>query len=236
MPIKQRRFKLGVGLCAYCGVVVCTDGEDPIPRSLYPKSIRQGIQFLKIPACSNCNNAKSQVDDDLRDYLTINFATQTHPAATQLFHDTVIRAAEDNHIRLLDRFYEGKNVGLVTPSGFLFDLGYEVPFDDQPIVEAVKWLTRGMHWAVYGETVDAGTSLVWRIPDDQVQKWAVRFHGFSGKDFYIQGEPYTCGWVKAEDGRVLWAHSFFDSALFMAITEPRNSRAEAVQSQSAECL
>lgn len=219
MPIKKRRFKLGVDSCAYCGVAVCTDREDPIPRSLYPKSIRQGIQFLKIPACSDCNGTKSQVDDDLRDYLTINITSQAHPVATELFNDTVIRAAEGNHIRLVDRFYEGRNVNLATRSGFLFGLGYEVPFDDQPVTEAVRWLTRGMHWAVYGESLDADSTVVWRIPNDQVLTWAMRFHSYPGKDFYAQGEPFTCGWVQADDGRVLWAHSFFDTSLFMAMTK-----------------
>ncbi len=77
-----------------------------------------------------------------------------------------------------------------------------------------------------GETVDADNSLVWRIPDEHAKSWAVRFHGYSGREFHVQGEPYTCGWAKAEDGRVLWAHCFYDSALFMAITDPRNPRAE----------
>lgn len=221
VSLERRRFRLGVDPCAYCATAICEDREDPIPLALYPRRVRSSIQFLKIPACRSCNDAKSRVDGALRDFLTINIESQRHPVATELFGGTVIRAAENNRVRLLDQFFEGREVQRVTPSGIFIELAYEVPYDHQPINDAVVWLTRGMHWAVYGRSVDAASTLVWLIPPEEKLLWVKKFHGYRGRNSFTQGDPFTCGWVATEDGDALWAHSFFDSVLFMAVTRPR---------------
>lgn len=229
MPVERRRFRLGRDLCAYCASVTNEDREDLIPLALYPPSIRPTLQFLKIPACRPCNHAKSQVDGSLRDYLSINSVSQRHPVAMELFHDTVIRAAERNQIRLLDQFFEGRDVWRTTPTGIRIP-EYEIPYDDQPVHDAVVWLTRGMHWAVYGTAIEADHTKLWLIPPELVFEWIQRFHSFPGRDYFIQGEPFTCGWATATDGGTIWAHSFFDSVLFMAITRPTKCKNKAEDS------
>jgi hypothetical protein len=60
-----------------------------------------------------------------------------------------------------------------------------------------------------------------------VREWAQRFHSFPGKDFFTQGEPFTCGWATAGDGGTLWAHCFFELVLLMATTRPATGENKA---------
>lgn len=219
MPIAERRFKVGKSLCAYCSVAVSEEREDPIPMSLYPASVRPEIKkFLKIPACHACNHAKSLVDGELRDFLTIDIDSQKHPIATELFNTTTIKAAGYNNIRMVDRFFDGSIGTRFNPAERSVEVTYGVPFDEPRLTEAVSWLTRGMHWYVYGTSVDMDSTRVRLVEPENVLKW-LRFIGDRKKaDFYEQGDPYIGWWTLIDNEGTLWMHVFFGTKVFVAIT------------------
>lgn len=218
----QRKFRKGVDLCAYCGTKICEDSEDPIPLNLYPKNIRQGLQFLKIPACRRCNLEKSKVDGDLRDFIALQFDNQNHPVVKELIETKVLKAYTRNNVRLMDRFFEGKNVPITTPSGFLIEMGYEFPADFTRVNEAVTWLTRGMHWAVTGKAIDAAFTKVVPIPREEAREAALMFHNVGLTGCYKQGAPYFCAWVAAPS-EIHWAHIFFSNVLYHGRTHPMSA-------------
>lgn len=229
MPQFRRRYKLGTDLCAYCGANVCTDREDPIPMALFPKSIRGSIQFLKIPACNACNNAKSQVDGALRDLLTLDFQTQNHPLIQELFEEKFVTAIKKNNVRMLDRFLEGRPRPITTPSGFFLEMGYEFPTDTTPAEMAIGWLTRGMQWVVSGQAVSPHVVKAHRVEGEMLIKLNTAIDPNTLSGAYQQGEPYLGAWIDKFERYVFWIHCFFGRIFYLA-------RVDRMQNDDASTL
>jgi hypothetical protein len=174
--------------------------------------------MMTIPACEKCNGAKGQVDNTLRDYLVGDLDSSQPPVSEQIFQAKMETAIKENHVRLLDNFYAGRSIPAFTREGNFDTFVYAIPIDDQPLLEAVAWLTRGLHWQVFGESVTAADTTVKLVDrykrEDIVVQLAVL--GFAGH--IVQGDPFTCGWIVGEQGSVFWVHSFFDSVVFLAGT------------------
>lgn len=221
MSLKTGRWKLGRVRCAYCGVELASTRDHPIPVNLYPLEERTKVQMLKVPSCQGCNGTKSQFDNFLRDYLTIDLDSSQHDLAQQLQVTKTVVAAASNQVRLLDSFYDGRTVPAFTRDGAFDGLAYEIPIDPEPVRNAVEWVVRGLHWAVFDETIqpaDVRVSFVDRYKrQDAIVRMAVL--GWSGH--YTQGEPFTGAWIMGGAGKVYWALVFFDSVLFLATTQRR---------------
>ena len=117
MGIEQKRFKVGRDLCAYCGVNIATQREDPVPRGLYPKRARAQLQLLKNPACSDCNGAKTRVDNALRDFLVIDLDCSAHAVAQEVCAEKMASGVTGNHVRLIDDFYTGEDAPVFNREG-----------------------------------------------------------------------------------------------------------------------
>jgi len=221
VPLSPRRFKLGVDPCAYCGTAPSTDREDPVPIGLYTPEARAKLQFLKIPSCRPCNLAKSKVDSELIAYLTINRESGWHPEAKRLFSDKVLRAVSNNHVRMVDHFASGIDVYDFDSSGAIQQVGYSWQGDASAILEAIRWIVRGLHWLAYDQSVKDEWSRSKMVEDEEVMKIASMFSLDHTKRTFSQGEVFTCALIgKPEDrhNETLWALSFFDSMLFLAAT------------------
>ncbi len=219
VPIQQKRFRLGRDLCAYCGLNTATQREDPIPRNIYPESLRAQLQLLKIPACAACNRAKSKVDNALRDYLLMDIDSSEHAVVQELFQSKMITAVTENHVRLLDGFYQGIDVPAFTREGGLAGLTYSVPADLEPVYKAVNWLTRGLHWAATGVSVSAASTSVKLVDRYDRLDLMVKLATLGFTDRFSQGGPFTTGWIVVSSGTIYWAHVFLDSVLFYCKTD-----------------
>jgi hypothetical protein len=118
------------------------------------------IHMMTIPACGKCNLAKSQVDNTLRDYLVGDVDSSQHPISEQIFKAKMETAMRENHVRLLDSFYEGKSIPAFTSEGNFDTFVYAIPIDEQSLLQVVTWITRGMHWQVFGESITAADTSV----------------------------------------------------------------------------
>ncbi|MDP9370732.1 MAG: hypothetical protein M3Q03_21100 [Chloroflexota bacterium] len=107
MPIQQRPFRLKHDPCAYCGRNTATQSDVPIPRYLYPESLRTQLQFqlLKVPACRACNRAKSRGENALRDFLLIDIDKSDGALAQELFAAKMLTTVTDHHAQVLDELY-----------------------------------------------------------------------------------------------------------------------------------
>jgi len=53
-------------LCAYCGEREGDEGEHVFPRSWYPESTPQTVQYLKVPGCRPCNQRWKKIEEEFR--------------------------------------------------------------------------------------------------------------------------------------------------------------------------
>jgi hypothetical protein len=148
--------------------------------------------------------------------LAIDVDSSQHVKTKTLF-DAVERAAKQKQLRMLDRFYDGKTVPLFDREGKFDTLGWQVPMDDDFHIQAVNWITRGIHWVVFGERSsiqDVKSSMVDRYSrHDFMLKGAVA-GAFQGH--FKQGEQYGCAFGQTPAGDVYWWHVFFDTVLVVS--------------------
>ncbi len=80
-------------MCAYCGVKRGLTKDHVIPKCLFKRPLPSNM--ITVPACSECNNAKSKDEDYLRDMLVIDHFTSSNPTAQTLLNNKVIRSATE---------------------------------------------------------------------------------------------------------------------------------------------
>lgn len=203
--------------CVYCGQPATTR-DHVIPANLYVPEDAERLQLQTVAACSDCNGTKAKYDGPLRDFLVADVDASQHEKAAALL-PTVERAVQRRQTRMFDRFYEGRSYPLFDREGRFSGMGWEMPVDDLDHVEAVNWITRGMHWVILGERAD-GESVKSTLIDryrrhDFMFESAIR-GGHQG--FFQQGDQYACTYARGADGRVYWHHVFFDTVLFVTRT------------------
>lgn len=170
-----------------------------------------------VSACDLCNGLKADFDGALRDYLAADVDSSQHAKAAALLED-VMRAISGKHTDMFNRFYEGRSIPLFDRDGHFEAMGWEVPLGNNLAhIEAVNWITRGMHWVVFGErthpkTVDS------RLVDRYRRRTFLLESAIRGANqgHFQQGEQYACTYAQSVTGRVLWQHIFFDSVLFVS--------------------
>jgi len=200
-------------------VTVATQREDPVPRGLYPKRERAKLQLLKIPACADCNSTKSRVDNALRDFLVIDLDSSAHAVAQEVFREKMASAVSGNHVRLIDDFYNGEHAPIFNREGNFDGTAYAIPADFVPVYEAVNWLTRGLHWAAFGVSIDAASTKVSLVDRYKRLDVVVKLATLGWTDVFEQGDPFKVSWLVAPSGTVYWAHVFFGSVLFFCRTQ-----------------
>lgn len=57
--------------CIYCGRKALTTRDHVPPKCIFPKSSRQGLRLITVPACKKCNCVKfgQKMDEKFKDYL-----------------------------------------------------------------------------------------------------------------------------------------------------------------------
>ncbi len=238
--IASRSFKLGINVCAYCGVAIATTKDHVISRNLWPDDERNGVKFIRVPACLLCNGQKSKVDNFLRDYLVIDEDRSCHPLAAKLISNgTIERAVQGKHVKILRSFEDGVVLPRVTPAGIIWGAHYGIPLDQkdwEQIAEAVDYVSRGLYWVVTGEAMTSDMAVSSRlIPRvDRVEalkrfghisRIAQEFHPEAGNWIEI-GDVYS-GFMAAAPGGMYWYHVFYNGVTLLSRIGPIASSEEA---------
>lgn len=224
-----RSYRLGVDPCAYCGIGIATTKDHVISRNLWPNDERNGVAFIRAPACPACNGMKSKVDNLLRDYLVIDEDGSCHPLAAKLMtNGTIERAVQGKHIKILRSFEEGVVLPRVTPAGIIWGAHFGIPLDRQDwehIAEAVDYISRGLYWVVTGEAMSNDMAVSSRLiprPDrvealerfGHIARVAQQFHPEAGNWIEI-GNVYS-GFMAAAPGGMYWYHVFYNGVTFLS--------------------
>lgn len=83
-----KKGKRKVKICVYCGQLKEVSKDHVIPKCLFIKPYP--LNLISVPACDECNNAKSQNDDYLRDILVTDNWVSKSPTAQQVFHQKML--------------------------------------------------------------------------------------------------------------------------------------------------
>jgi hypothetical protein len=142
--MSKPRKQIVIGSCSYCGEQRELEPEHVVPRSIF---IHKTQAKIAIAACHDCNNAKANGEDDLRDYLIITVGIDGHPDIWDLMRERMKPAADKGFSKIAKAlmterrptFYE-TNAGLRIPR-------YKAPlYDPLAIDNTLRWMVRGLYF------------------------------------------------------------------------------------------
>lgn len=112
-------------VCAICGINEATTRDHVPPKGIFPKPRPENL--ITVPACSNCNNGASDLDDLFKVYLSMHAAGESD-IARRLFTEKTAKTLERNKSLLARITEESKelqieddNGDLVTRTGVLWN-------------------------------------------------------------------------------------------------------------------
>lgn len=156
-PSRKRKHQPRIGDCAYCGSHGEITVDHVVPRCLFRT---RASSFIKVPACRPCNAAKSETEDDLRDFLALSYRSERHPN-----HQYLLEASARSTLR--NSSPTGRRVKWVSRPISLVDRGrvrdlIVVPHDPDPMLACVDYVARGLYHAIYGQRVPENVEVIVR--------------------------------------------------------------------------
>lgn len=108
----------GEAVCVYCGSKPATTQYHVLSRGFYVPPYPANL--FTVPACHECNQAKSRNEDILRDFLTIDLPSASAPEAKALFQTTVARSIARRSAAVAQQLvWQGCRIPLYSPGASL---------------------------------------------------------------------------------------------------------------------
>ena len=105
-------------ICPYCCIRTGTTRDHVVPRCLFPKILPNGIHLPTVKACAICNqNAKSQYDTFLRDYLVLQSQMSSQQIVRDLLEGPVKRAVARGQSTFVKTLRNRRRANTFTASG-----------------------------------------------------------------------------------------------------------------------
>lgn len=146
MASKQYKGKT----CVYCGVPgISSTGDHVIAREFFPENERSSIP--KVPACLDCNNAKSKLEQYLSTVLPLGSG---HPIAESMMADKFIRRMEKNR-RLQREVHQSSKYILELNKWGTYELRLAVAFNWRIASEYFSMVARGLYFHHQLEVIPA---------------------------------------------------------------------------------
>jgi len=192
-------------VCAICGNNEATTRDHVPPKSIFPKPRPDNL--ITVPACVDCNNGSSELDDLFKVYLSMHAAGESE-IARRLFTEKTARTLERNQALLSQIAEESKGLqiedekgNLVTRTGVLWN--------SEAHDSIIERTIRGLFFHHAGTIVPEGTVLKvqWLrgVPEDIEQKIGLFTEVCIGEDQVIY--KYL---IYEEDPRYsLWLFEFY---------------------------
>jgi hypothetical protein len=213
MPKKRKSKK---GQCIYCGITTKLTKDHVIPKGLFVRPYPSNL--ITVPACSDCNEAKSKNDDFLRDFLICDAFASNSPIAQSIFDEKMTRSITRNssqfsRIAMSEARYEP----LLTRAGIYLGTFPTIPIDEERIKNIFSVIVRGLYY-------DARHK---RIPDNYIfevlgyRPWDFKQVWEYYKKLHLNGprvlgKVFGCAFVYAEEDEFIttWLMWFYESVFF----------------------
>jgi len=134
-------------LCAICGLQAATTKDHVPPKGIFSKP--RPSDLITVPACHECNNHSSVLDECFLVNLGIHVSI-AGGEGERLFNQQVLPALRHNtklQNKIMD---ELKPVDLVTPDGVVIKGAFAALWDSEAHTRVIERTIRGLHYHHYG--------------------------------------------------------------------------------------
>lgn len=192
----------------YCLTKVAKVTDDHVfAKSWYPSTTPKNLERWKVPACSNCNNKFSRVEEVVLHRLAM-CVDDSHPAAEGILEkalrsidarlgtngtdETARRKKREKLMREIIHLEKLPEIGLLPFSAANWDCGprVAVPIPAGEMDDLVRKWVRGVHFKTMDRLISFGTAIHVRYVDEEkedVKEALRRFEGVSSKYFLGPG-------------------------------------------------
>jgi hypothetical protein len=208
-------------LCAYCGAKEATTEDHVVPVCLFNRPLPPDI--VKVPACNDCNHAKSKNDDYLRDMLVIDIHCSHHPVAQALMDGKMKRAMQNNHSKVARAAVKSGGLKpMYSPGGVYLGHCHSVPLEWDRVNEIFKTMASGLYFNLRGHRFPDGYSFEVLHLDSRYAQQLIdlmKANGANGP--YFLGQVFACLFILTKDpGITMWLMQFYGGMYITVITRP----------------
>lgn len=202
-------------LCALCGINIASTRDHVPPKAIFPKP---RPNLITVPACFECNNSASDLDDLFKVYLSIH-AAENNDIARRLFTEKTTRTLRHNESLLKKIRRESKRIPVRNKEGTL-ESRLGVRWDSQAHDEVIGRTIRGLYYHHSGKPMPSNCELKvqWLrgVPEEIVPKLPLLEEHVLGKDQVVY--KYA---ISTEDPRhSLWLFEFYGAHWASGYTSP----------------
>ncbi|MCE5313831.1 MAG: hypothetical protein ABFD49_09020 [Armatimonadota bacterium] len=209
--------------CAYCGKIGKMTIEHVIPQCLFTKPLP--LDIVKVPACEQCNNAKSADDSYLRDYLVTDASASEHKTARKIFTTKVLSSVRKNKSDLWRSFAPSAHLSLVHCRGGI-SLLYAGNLDGERIERALYRIVRGLYYRIFQQHIPENCNYsLTRWSPQEFNEFLPLLHKFGFNGPYGCGDAFKCIMQFADKSpfTTAWWLFFYDSICLHVLTEHKES-------------
>lgn len=192
----------GRKVCVICGERDA-QGRDHVP----PKGIfcrPRPANLVSVPACGQCNNGASGLDERFRVYLGLHVG-RDDPAGARFYREEAIRTLRKNRRLVDDILSNTEPTFLSTDSGVIHGWGFRGRWDSQAHDAIVERTIRGLYYhhfdEILGDKVRVEVQWLRKLTEEMVQMsntWSANFFG-SGECTYryarAEDSPLASTWI-----------------------------------------
>jgi hypothetical protein len=209
-------------VCVICGKLPATTKDHIPPKGIFNKP--RPNDLITVPACANCNNGASQLDEAFLVNLGLHLSAKGSEGE-RLFNERVLPTLNHNKRKLKEMLEELEEVELVTPQGIVHGKGYAARWDSEAHDSILERTTRGLvynHYGVIlGEDATVKTHFFHALNDDlkkASEKWALNTVG---------GDMFVYRYTSATNDDLfatVWLYEFYKGHWAGAQTESKIHR------------
>lgn len=222
--------KRKTGQCAYCGEIKHLTRDHVIPLSLFTQPLPANL--ITVPACDNCNNAKSLNDDFLRDFLVCDVLGNQHPIAQNIFEEKVLSSQrQDSSVIAREILSKGKLEPFHTLGGIYLGDFPTTELDERRINAVFSTVVRGLYYSWRKQRIPDHYSFQIRrhFPWDweELRRGLQNFHLCGPR---VLGEVFGCTFTAAKEDPFtsIWLLWFYNTILLSVGVTPTASQFQGI--------
>lgn len=200
----------GLKLCAICGIKEATTLDHLPPKGIFPKP--RPSNLIKVPACAECNNHSSELDEAFRMYLALHVSHFADESTAAYFEDAL---RTYNHNKKLQQEIMGhaKFVDFKTASGDYVGQGMKILWNSKAHDAVIERMARGLYFHHFREVLPPGTQVApkWLNKPDEKLMQTLNESGLTKNIIGKNQLVYLYGRTNEHPAVSVWYFEFYGS-------------------------
>jgi hypothetical protein len=212
--------------CVICGEREAKSRDHVPPKGIFCRP-RPG-NLVRVPACSQCNNRASDLDERFRVYLGMH-VTSNDEAGARFYREEALRTLRHNRALREEILSKAEPTYLATESGVIHGWAFRIAWDSAAHDAIVERTIRGLYYHHFGEVLGSGVSVkvqwLLELTPEMIarsEEWAANTLG-TGECVYRFGRlPKKEALERAEDSPLhsVWIFQFYKAHWASGHTTP----------------